>query len=35
MMGAGTAAAAAYCLFVLSQAGGFVDIPGAIASPTP
>ena len=35
MMGAGTATAAAYCLFVLSQAHGFVDIPGAIASPTP
>ena len=35
LMVLGTAAGAAYCLFVMSQAGDFVDIPGAIAAPTP
>lgn len=32
---AGTAAGAAYCVYVLAQAGSFIDIPGSIASPTP
>lgn len=35
LMVVGSTAGAAYCLFVLAQAGGFIDIPGAIASPPP
>lgn len=31
----GTASGAAYCVYVLTQAAGFIDIPGGIASPTP
>ena len=31
----GTSAGAAYCVYVLHQAGTFIDIPGAIASPKP
>jgi hypothetical protein len=35
LMTIGTVTGASYCLFVLSRAGGFIDIPGSIASPTP